>query len=1653
MSEIRRWIPPVIIAGVVGVTAAVAGPFLARSRKPVVLPTPVATSSARPSLDTPKSKKPRAQVTWKAPSEYYSFLPGERPQIQVVGKVGAKVTVTARPVEIEKWLTGQYSLQNVKPVATVSVTLPTPKPGDRRPVAEIDKDGEPRRVGSGKRITSGDYYTGASIGVRFPALPPGAYVVSTQGGKLYNDAKDVLLVITRIAVTVQSTPSESLVRVVRLDTGEAIPEASLTFMNNETASAPTTNADGIYAVKNRDSLHILARLKDNLAFTYGYEPGDIPESDPNAQIIFFQTDRPLYRPGQKVGFRGVLRQRVDDGYKVIPNTKMTIAVSTPDGEDLEPISVTTNEFGSFSGEIPLATDAPLGAYQVSLSSAGSSSREGETFTVAKFRKPEYYTQIKAGQAVTVQGETFTAEISANYYFGAPVAGATATYSIVAQPDWWWWRAYDTEAKAADADFPGVSEDDTPHFRDSYYRRRRDDSDYYGQPVANGTVHLDAQGKARISVPAKFFADQGRGYFGSRILTRMRYIVRCNVMDQSRQTVAATGGGAVVPSGVALTASQDRWGVSVGESVAVKLKTLNAKTATPVTKPVSVRLTRRVLVRRKVTTASPGRPVGSFYWHEDVIPLETRTVTTNEKGEGTFTFTPMKAGSYSLEATAKDTDGKSVTALASAWVYDKDDGFSGNEAQITLSPDKKRYYPGDTATILLQTPAPDADVWVTTVSLQGTQSQRVRVTKNSAVVKVPLLAGSVPNVTVSASYVRNKKMVVAETTLLISPRNSLLRVSVAPGKKEYQPGETASYTVKTLDQDGKPVSAEVGFSLSDESLFALVSDNVEDIREAFWSPVHLFAQLTFSYSELPIGNANGELLNAYGNGPGAMGGAGGGVARGGAGFARYAGSAARPMEVASAAGKVANGRADKDDANGFSAPTSVRIRSDFRDSAYWSPSVVTDGSGTATIEVPLPDNLTEWRATARAVTSKTQVGWATTGTSTSLPLIARLAAPRFATQGDALILSGVIHNYTPETLTTKVTLSAQGPGVALEGGGAIRTVTIKPGEEQRIDWQARGAQPGLTQLTLVADAGTVKDGMTLPFPTLPFGAYSTVASSGVLPANGIVKGFALPAGRVSMRDDLKVIIAPSLLSLALGGAEDIAAYPYGCIEQTLSKFIPNLVLEKLLKERNAEHPKKANLPDMAKTGLGRVYALQLEDGGWGFGFTSDPYFTALAVEGLLLAKECGYSVKQPVLDRGIAALRTSTEKIRLKINPKAKNKDEEKWEVRWNLQRKARALYVLSLVQPEQTKESVRSFWARRSELETTSIALLTRAAVKLGLKDIVGEGIALLHKRVQSGSVGVWWKMEQTYYIERDTLATAEAIRALIAADKSDPLIKNAFRYLVAQRQERRWYTTNDTAAVLYAVADYEHAFPPRPDSLTGANVIVNGKTIKTLRFSDRELLKPEVTVELDPDMLQAGTNEVSVTPLDQGDAPVYYSIALRYFMPRPAGTTIEPVTAGLRVERTYLKRVPKAPLKPGQSPDYYWSDGNWSLVPFNNEAKPGDEIMVKLVVSSDSPVGYAVIEDFLPAGCEPADQIDADGSDSGYGYRYGWWGGWGRRETHDERIAFLGERLERGQTVLTYRLRVVTPGAFNATPARAFAMYVPEIRGSAKSARITVKE
>jgi uncharacterized protein YfaS (alpha-2-macroglobulin family) len=735
------------------------------------------------------------------------------------------------------------------------------------------------------------------------------------------------------------------------------------------------------------------------------------------------------------------------------------------------------------------------------------------------------------------------------------------------------------------------------------------------------------------------------------------------------------------------------------------------------------------------------------------------------------------------------------------------------------------------------------------------------------------------------------------------------------------------------------------------------------------------------------------------------------------------------------------------------PAAVQVRHDFRSTALWVPDLVTDERGEARIEVPFPDSLTGWRATARAADRRTRVGIARTEVRTRKPLLVRLETPRFLVVGDVATISASIHNDTDQKLTVIPSLVTS--GLASEGGSD--SISIPAHGEGRVEWTASAREAGEASLEVSVRGGELSDAMRRSLPIYAHGIEKLETAAGKLRGAELRASVTLPKRRRSTR--LEILLAPSLAVAMLDALPYLIEYPYGCTEQTMSRFLPAVITARTLaklglaredvvgrvfggieRDHAAEtHPRGSRdldeLGAVVHSGLARLADFQHGDGGFGWWKpgASDPFMSAYVVWGLVLARDADLAVDQGMLEKALRYLdRTLVEKMN-ELDTQA-----------WMLHALAAHHASSSAQRPSEFESAAfENLLERREQLNVYSRALLTLTAHAFGERKSAEMLVRNLENGVKTEGTPVtrahWGEAGiRGRWSEGGVEATAFALRALLAVAPEHPLVEPAAAWLVENRRGAQWKSTRDTAIVVLALNDYLRQSGELEADLDVA-VFVNDRLLAERSFTPADVLRAPSRIEVDPSWLRDGENQIRISRT-RGESPLYFAAEARFF------SLEEPITpAGDRiaVARAYQKLAPQPTLLAGPVYDRV-PVGDGDRVP------SGARIETTLSIEAKNQFEYLIFEDLKPAGFE------AVAVQSGEMLRARRVGGSEERpvyaELRDRKLALFIDQLPEGSWEIQYELRAQTPGAFHALPLIGQAMYVPEIRANGAEVRLRIE-
>ncbi|NHJ47804.1 MAG: hypothetical protein FK733_08450 [Asgard group archaeon] len=435
----------------------------------------------------------------------------------------------------------------------------------------------------------------------------------------------------------------------------------------------------------------------------------------------------------------------------------------------------------------------------------------------------------------------------------------------------------------------------------------------------------------------------------------------------------------------------------------------------------------------------------------------------------------------------------------------------------------------------------------------------------------------------------------------------INIQIETDKEIYEPGETAQVTITVTDENNDSIDALSVFSLIDSSIFAVKADDLKE--ESYFGDEYYWPQLSTRCSwTAPMSFWWYWWMledNAYYS----------------PGFYEIA-----PVEGIEYFGGVDDGLRAQPSFEG-------EIRDNLPESANWLPNLkITDGE--ISFDVPLPDNIGEW--TIRLFTFADGIGKITKKTfKTFIPFFVDLKIPNSAIQDNVIIVRGIVYNYLDDESLVQLSLEANGLTIL---NNPEQEVLIPKDYLVEVKWSVYCDDFGDINITLtgIASIGIDNwfDGMRKSLRITPNGVPIETIQSGFI--NGSEE-ITFDIFDESIYTDTELIISPGIMETAITSWNRLIGYPYGCIEQTMSKVFPDVMIYHYLNQSGLlTDDIKYQLDNMLQVGLSKIASNQNPDGGWGWwqDDASLNYMTAVVLYGLGLMDDLGFELSPYHLSLGI-----------------------------------------------------------------------------------------------------------------------------------------------------------------------------------------------------------------------------------------------------------------------------------------------------------------------------------------------------------------------------------------------------------------------------------
>jgi uncharacterized protein YfaS (alpha-2-macroglobulin family) len=1298
-------------------------------------------------------------------------------------------------------------------------------------------------------------------------------------------------------------------------------------------------------------------------------------AEPAHVLCHVFTERPVYRPEEKVYVKGYVRTRLRGNLSVVTGDG-TLVVEGPGGLSWRyPIKL--SEQGSFSYTFDEA-NVPTGAYSIHLEQKDLPQCGSVNILKEAYRVPEFDLRLSAPDQVPLDRE-FNVQLTAQYYAGGQAADRPVRWRVTQFPYAWTPTSQPGFFFSSDGRFSG---------RESFR----------GSPALEREDHTDTNGSANLDLnPAAEPTGQPRSY-----------VIEATVTGADDQTVTTTHRVLALPA-VVLGLKTPRY-VERAKSVTPQIIVVGPDGALVAGQDVHVRLIKREWHSHlqagdfSQAEAKYVNEVVDKKISEQVVKSATRPVPVPVALEG--------AGVYVIELETQDRLGRGQIVSVDLYAGgDEPVSWSRPPSEVfKVTPDKASYAPGETAHLVLESPFQQAEAMAIIEAPDGNRYQWFQVRNGAATFDLPIQKSFVPRLPVHFVLMRGRAAgvqpvaggrmdlgkpatVAATSWLIVDPVEHQVKVSLENPARAL-PGETVNVKISLSDRGGKPAAGEVTLWLVDQAVLAMGKEQRLDPIPDFITPVS---------SRLGIQDTRNWTLGIL------------------------------PLDEQPGGDHGAK-EADEN------LLDKVTVRKDFQSVPFFDPSISIGPSGVTTVRVKLPDNLTNFKLRAKAISGPDRFGVGTGQLAVRLPVVVQPALPRFVRPGDRFTAAAIGRIVEGSGGAAKAELRVKGVEVL---GSMKRDLDMKVNQPQRIEYQVTVPTPPVSAQGEVSydkvdfsfgverTADRAHDAFDVQLAVRPDRLKLTRRELiDIKPGQSVELSEITEAVRSgSLQRSLVASDQPSLVRMA-AGLSFLMSYPYGCTEQRLSRaraFLAMKAFNVQLQKNGQQDGQNKELKRVVDEVLAWLPGVVDSNGLVSYwpGSTGYVSLTAWVTEFLVEARNAGFNVDAALLGRMTAALHSAlSSDYRHFITGESYTE---------------RVMALRALAAAGKLDSAYLAELARRSEyLNLESSAEILRllyasgdqgALTKTALAKKVSDGIVV---RLYQGNE-VYGGLQETasarngLILPSETRTLAEVLRASAANPKADPRLAILTDALVTLGQGDGWGSTQANASAMLALADVLKG-KPGEDATQILTVNMGAQT-------------QELDIGGATPVVQLATNNPGKVVMHSDGVRTLVVRAETSYLPQSLGDHAPSGASGFVVTREMLRqRGGNEPADRIRLPE----PGAKVLL------SVGDVVEDHVEVVSNIDRHYVAIVVPLAAGLEPLNPKLATAPPEAYPS-----GTLSLAPSYaaylDDQVTFFYDELPKGDYHFYFRSRATVAGSFTQPQARAELMYDDTVHGESVGARVEV--
>ncbi|MHB8872287.1 MAG: alpha-2-macroglobulin [Myxococcaceae bacterium] len=904
--------------------------------------------------------------------------------------------------------------------------------------------------------------------------------------------------------------------------------------------------------------------------------GVMPNPVNDRTLGFVFTERPIYRPGEPVFLKGYVRKKVQGELRSPGETRpFNLVVNGPDGQSWN-VPLTFTALAGFQGEFK-EENVPTGMYTATLyEKQPNNPVASRQFQIEAYRVPTFEVQITGATTVRLDA-AFKVKAVARYYAGGNVSGQPIAWTVTRRPYLYVPKGRESFLFASSTQFAREGASRPPD-------------------TITQAGELDDQGSMEMKVNPALDLD------GSARIYRFEATVT-GADDQQVSTAQEVKALPPFVMGMKLARYSEKASDLRPEIIAVGVDDKAVKG-----QEISVRLYRRIWHSNLRETHFATGEAKYVTEQEDVKLLE-KTVLTGESP--VIPVLPVKeAGVYVVELFARDKLGRVQTMSADLYVGGPQPVAwqKSREGVFELTSDAKKYKPGQSAKLIIQSPFQSGRALVIVEEPGGNSYSWREVSGGKAVYEHKVLPQHTPNLPVHVVLMRGRLGEGKTDDARYKPATlaASLDVEVEPVKNQVnvtvdhpevaRPGTKVDLVVNLKDDSGRSLGGEVTLWLVDEAVLSLAKE----------APLDPLTQMIVRNQRISSVRDSRNLV---------------------------LGKLSEREEAPGGDGSDEEGEGGR-----------RLVRKNFKTVPYYKATLLVPASGRLVVPVQLSDDLTNFKVRAVAIAGFERFGFKQSVLRVRLPVLVQPQLPRFVRQGDHFWAGGL----------ARLVEGAEGPGTvkikvsgAAEGKGLDEKVELKAAKAQSVltGVTAKSSDSGKpSSITVRMDVTRLSDkagdAFEVKLPVLPdrrveqFAYFDTLSDG-----KASLRPFPEPPRAGTANQQLHFTNQPGVLELA-SSLEYLAAYPHGCLEQRMSQLYPEIALGSLLKKLELDTRFTPMLSNSTRKILEDLALHQDDRGLFGYwpGAPGDVQLTSAAVEFIVAAHKAGLPTDEKVKGRAVDALK-------------------------------------------------------------------------------------------------------------------------------------------------------------------------------------------------------------------------------------------------------------------------------------------------------------------------------------------------------------------------------------------------------------------------------